>query len=181
MDRHIGLKWNEKLREAIEDAMRRLIFIHGLFGNSQGVKATLLRGLYPDVLTPDFVGGLDERMAQLETCLEPDTGWTIVGSSFGGLMGALYTCQQPDRVRKLVLFAPALIWPAFAENPPGPVGVPTVIYHGTQDEIIPLSVVKTLSEQVFEHLTFNVVEDDHGLYKTVHEVDWTTLLEVREY
>jgi hypothetical protein len=24
-------------------------------------------------------------------------------------------------------------------------------------------------------LTFNTVDDDHGLYKTVHEIDWRTL------
>jgi hypothetical protein len=55
-----------------------------------------------------------------------------------------------------------------------------VVYHGTQDEIIPLAVVKSLSEQVFSRLTFHVVEDDHGLYKTVHDVDWTAVLEVKE-
>jgi len=37
----------------------RLIFIHGLEGSSQGVKATLLRGLFPGILTPDFRGSLE--------------------------------------------------------------------------------------------------------------------------
>ena len=36
----------------------RLIFIHGLEGTSQGVKATLLRGLFPGLLAPDFPGSL---------------------------------------------------------------------------------------------------------------------------
>jgi pimeloyl-ACP methyl ester carboxylesterase len=154
----------------------RLLFIHGLYGSSQGVKATLLREQYPGVLTPDFAGSLDERMASLESVLAEKEGWTLVGSSFGGLMAALYTCRHPTRVRKQVLLAPALVWPDFAQEPPAPVGVPTVIYHGTRDELIPLQHVQALAEQVFTNLDFHVVDDDHGLYETVHALDWAQVL-----
>ena len=46
-----------------------LIFLHGLEGTSQGAKATLLRGLFPGMLTPDFSGSLEERMATLKPIL----------------------------------------------------------------------------------------------------------------
>ena len=154
----------------------RLLFIHGLMGSSQGVKATLLQGLFPGMLTPDFAGSLDERMAQLETLLAGKTDWQIIGSSLGGLMAALFATSQPERVAKLVLLAPALIWPDFAQSPPDPVDVPTVIYHGTQDDLIPLTQVKPLSEKIFVNLIFHVVDDDHGLYKTAHEIDWKGVL-----
>jgi pimeloyl-ACP methyl ester carboxylesterase len=154
-----------------------LIFLHGLESSSQGIKATLLRGLFPHIVTPDFSGSLDERMSQLRAILGGKTNWTMVGSSFGGLMAALFSCQRPRQVRKLVLLAPALIWPDFASSPPDPISVPTIIYHGVKDEIIPLIVVRKLAEQVFLDLTFHVVDDDHGLYETVHSIDWVALLE----
>lgn len=154
----------------------RLIFIHGLEGTSQGVKATLLRGLFPGMLTPDFSGSLDERMAALEAILDEGEGWTVVGSSLGGLMAALYTCLHPHRLRKQVLLAPALILPDFARDPPPPVDVPTIIYHGSRDALIPLALVRPLAERVFTDLAFNIVDDDHGLYQTVHAIDWEAVL-----
>jgi hypothetical protein len=153
-----------------------LIFLHGLEGTSQGAKATLLRGLFPGMLTPDFSGSLEERMATLKPILGNHEIWTIVGSSFGGLMAALFTCQRPVQVRKLVLLAPALILPQFASSNPTPVNVPTIIYHGRQDQIIPLDPTRRLAYQVFQNLDFHEVDDDHGLHKTVVEIDWPVLL-----
>ncbi len=155
----------------------RLIFIHGLNGSSQGVKANLLRALYPQMSIPDFPGSLEERMDKLAAILSNGIGWTLVGSSFGGLMAALYACRYPDRIRRQILLAPALIWPDFASDPPDPIDVPTVIFHGRKDSLIPLSAVRPLAQQVFNHLTFNEVEDDHGLYETVIALDWAALLE----
>ena len=153
-----------------------LIFLHGLEGSSQGVKARLLRSLFPGILTPDFSGSLEERMAQLSFILGDQHGWTLIGSSLGGLMGALFTCQRPRQVKRLVLLAPALIWPDFAAAPPGPVKAPATIYHGRHDRLIPLEAVRRLAHQVFQNLTFIEVDDDHGLYKTVHAIDWPALL-----
>ena len=150
-----------------------LIFIHGLYGTSQGVKATLLRERYPHIVIPDFPGDLETRMEKLEGVLSPKMDWIIIGSSFGGLMGALYSFRHPERVRKLVLFAPAIIWGDF---PDSPIDIPTVIIHGEQDEIVPLDQTRTLAERLFTNLDFRVVEDDHGLYKTVHALDWDAVL-----
>jgi len=153
-----------------------LIYIHGLEGTSHGTKATLLRGLFPEMLIPDFRGSLDERMITLETLLGAEREWTIIGSSFGGLMGAMFTCQCPHQVRKLVLLAPALIWPDFADHLPEPVEVATVIYHGKRDSIVPLKPVRALAQQVFTNLDFRVVEDEHSLRQTIHAIDWHRLL-----
>ncbi|MFH1908213.1 MAG: alpha/beta fold hydrolase [Chloroflexota bacterium] len=155
----------------------RLIFLHGLESSSQGEKAVLLHSLFPGISTPDFTGSLAERMAQLYPILGDKTGWTIIGSSFGGLMGALFTCQHPQQVRKLILLAPALSLPEFAEHLPPPVDVPTIIIHGTQDEVVPLVPVRALAEKVFRNLDYHIVDDDHRLHKTVHEIDWRLLLE----
>ena len=158
------------------NAPKQLIYLHGLFSDSSGVKATLLRGLFPGILTPDFSGPLEERMALLNSLLMDSSGWTIVGSSFGGLMGALFTCQRPHQVEKLVLLAPALIWPDFAAAPPQPVDVPVIVYQGSRDEQIAPQEVERLARLVFTNLTYHLVDDDHGLYKTVHSLNWQELL-----
>ena len=115
-------------------------------------------------------------MDKLVPILTGKSDWVIVGSSFGGLMGALFTCQHPERVQKLVLLAPALAWPDFADDPPAPISVPTVVYHGRGDTVVPLEPVRALCEQVFTDLAFNVVDDDHRLRKTVQNIDWPALL-----
>ena len=155
---------------------QRTIFLHGLEGSSQGVKATLLRQLFPGLLTPNFNGPLEERMAALNAILGKRRGWTIIGSSFGGLMGAIFTCQHPRQVKKLILLAAALPWPDFANQPPDPVSVPVLMFHGSRDQIVPLEPARRLAEQIFPNLTFQVVDDDHGLYKTVHSLNWQELL-----
>jgi pimeloyl-ACP methyl ester carboxylesterase len=166
------------LRESmsIMNPPKRLIYLHGLFSDSSGVKATLLRGIFPGILTPDFSGPLEERMDLLNSLIMDTSGWTIVGSSFGGLMGALFTCQRAAQVDKLVLLAPALIWPDFALSPPQPVDVPVVVYQGSRDEHVPAQEVERLARLAFTNLTFHLVNDDHGLYKTVHSLNWRELL-----
>ncbi len=154
----------------------RLIFIHGLEGSSQGVKAALLRGLFPHILTPDFRGSLEERMLKLRQILGETQGWKMIGSSFGGLMAALFACERPEQLDQLVLLAPALVWPDFANHAREPVNVPTIVYHGLKDELLPLQLVRALAESTFSDLDFRVVDDDHGLYRTVHAIDWPEIL-----
>jgi pimeloyl-ACP methyl ester carboxylesterase len=128
------------------------------------------------MLTPDFDGDLSERMAQLRAILGNETGWTLIGSSLGGLMAALFATQRPGQVRKLVLLAPALTLPDFAKNLPAPISVLTVVVHGTRDELLPLEAGRELAEKVFMNLTYIVVDDDHRLHKTAEELDWKSLL-----
>ena len=156
----------------------RIVFIHGSSGDrSQTYKARILRGLFPGMLTPDFDGELPERMAQLRAILGNKTGWTLIGSSLGGLMAALIATQAPGQLRKLILLAPALTLPRFSVIPPASIDIPTVIIQGTQDELIPLRVARELAEKAFTHLTYLVVEDDHRLHKTAKTLDWKSLLE----
>ena len=79
------------------------VFIHGLEGSSQGTKSRYLRQLFPDLIPPDFKGQLAERMVQLETLLESTANLVLIGSSLGGLMAAIYTCQHPERMHQLIL------------------------------------------------------------------------------
>jgi pimeloyl-ACP methyl ester carboxylesterase len=154
-----------------------ILFIHGSSGDkSQTYKARILRGIFPEMLTPDFTGDLPERMEQLEAILGTETGWTLVGSSLGGLMAALFAMQHPDQVYKLVLLGPALTLPGFTRSLASQIAIPTIIVQGTQDEFIPLEPTRKLAEKVFLNLTYMVVDDDHRLHKTAEELDWMKLL-----
>jgi pimeloyl-ACP methyl ester carboxylesterase len=154
----------------------RLIFIHGLEGSSLGTKAVFFRSLFPEMLTPDFKGELNERMQVLDSLLGKEEGWTIIGSSLGGLMAASFTCQHPEQVRKLILLAPALCLPEFSSKVLKPIDVPTIIYHGKQDTIVPLEETCKLAEKAFNDLMFFKVDDDHRLEKTVLELNWRELV-----
>jgi pimeloyl-ACP methyl ester carboxylesterase len=153
-----------------------IIFLHGLVSSGQGFKGNLFRRIFPHALTPDFTGSLEERLTQLYPLIGDRSGWTIIGSSFGGLMATIFTWKQPDQVRKLILLAPALILPEFNQQSDPHIEVPTVIYHGKRDDIIPLEPLRAICEGVFVDLTFNVVDDDHRLHKTVQSLDWPALV-----
>ncbi len=152
------------------------VFIHGLEGSSQGTKSRYLRQLFPDILTPDFRGPLETRMTQLEALLESTSNLTLIGSSFGGLMAAIYTCQHIARMQQLILLAPALANDAFVPFHDCRVEVPARVYHGTQDDVVPLEPVRAVAQKVFTRLTFEDVVDDHFLSKTLTVIPWTQLM-----
>ena len=155
----------------------RLIYLHGLESDSNSGKARQFREWFPGMLTPDFKGSFEERMTQLEPILAGKDGWTLIGSSFGGLMGTVYTCKHPTQVRKLILLAPALLREPFGSHLDlEPVSVPTIIIHGTLDDVVPLGPVREIAQRLFTNLTYHIVEDDHRLHKTAQEMDWKTIL-----
>ena len=155
----------------------QLIYLHGSESNSQSGKARLFREWFPGMLTPDFTGSLTERMDQLLTILSNKTDWTLIGSSYGGLMGTLFTLDHTPQVRKLILLAPALtLEPLASRSNPQPVSVPTVLIHGTLDTVVPCEPVRDIALKLFTNLSVYTVEDDHRLHKSVHELDWKNIL-----
>ena len=152
------------------------MFIHGLESNNQGTKAVYFRKHFPDMLTPNFPGSLDERMADLRALLSGKRDITLVGSSFGGLMASIFVMENEPRVKRLVLLAPAVNLMEFSPYRDRKIQVPVHIYHGRQDEVIPLEDVQGVARQVFSDLTFHAVDDDHYLHKTFEKIEWDRLL-----
>jgi pimeloyl-ACP methyl ester carboxylesterase len=128
------------------------------------------------MLTPDFSGSFDERMEQLHPILGSRQDWTIIGSSYGGLMGSVFTCKHPNQVRKLILLAPALMLPEFTSEHFAPIDIPTVLVHGTQDDVVPPAAVKKIAQNVFTKLEYISVDDGHRLHKAFEELDWENIL-----
>lgn len=155
----------------------RLLFIHGLEGSSRGFKATLLRQLFPGMVIPDFTGDFWQRMAALEQVIGDTTGWTIAGSSLGGLMAAVFACQHPQQVDRLILLAPALAVLDLEQYPLPPYPGPVTIYHGRMDEVVSVHRTQDVAEQLFPNLEFHVVDATHDLNAFVQTLDWPALVE----
>lgn len=155
----------------------RIIYLHGSDSSSQSGKARQFAEKFPGMVTPDFTGEFDERMAQLKTIIGRKKNWVIIGSSLGGLMGTVFTCQKPTQVRKLILLAPALIKDPFGSYLDlEPVSVPTTVIHGTADDVVPLDEAREYAEKFFTNLKYIVVDDGHRLQKAFGELNWEEIL-----
>lgn len=152
------------------------LFIHGLESNNQGTKAVYFRKNFPGMLTPNFPGPLEERMAKLEAILSGQNDLLLVGSSFGGLMASIFAMEHEARMRRLILLAPAINLMEFTAYREKKLSMPVHLYHGRQDEVIPLEEVRKVARQVFSDLTFHAVDDDHYLHKTFETIEWGALL-----
>jgi predicted esterase len=155
------------------------LFIHGLESSNQGTKSVYFRERFPDMMIPNFPGDLDERMAKLRTLLEGKEDIRLVGSSFGGLMATLFAMEAEGRMDRLILLAPAIHrFDELGKAENAPTRILTRIYHGTNDEVIPISKVRKISKKLFLNLSFHPVDDDHFLHNTFKTLDWHHLLKV---
>jgi len=152
--------------------MTTRVFLHGLESSNQGTKSIYFREKYPDMIIPNFTGDLDTRMARLNEILAGKSELILVGSSFGGLMASLYAIDHKDRVKRLILLAPALNWIALNLNPLPRISSPVRIYHGKNDEVVPLKIVEEIAKKIFQDLAFTVLDDDHFLHIFFPKIDW---------
>jgi len=157
----------------------KIIFIHGYESSGQGFKGNYLRSIFPNIITPDFTGELLERMEQLRNVLKAEKKWIFIGSSFGGLMGTLYMMENPDKVEKAVLMAPALVSPLIPEDfKLNKIEIPVVIFHGKNDEVVPLDPVRKFAENYFKKFEYYLVDDDHRLHATTKSIEWEKILKI---
>lgn len=155
----------------------RIIYLHGSDSNSQSGKARQFAEKFPGMVTPDFTGEFEERMKQLKKIIGRKKGWTIIGSSLGGLMGTVFTCEKPTYVRKLILLAPALMKEPFGSYLNlEPVSVPTTVIHGTADDVVPLDEAREYAEKLFTNLKYIIVDDGHRLQEAFKELNWEEIL-----
>jgi pimeloyl-ACP methyl ester carboxylesterase len=144
-----------------------ILFAHGLESGPIGRKSQALLDAGYEVIAPDGRGcDLAQRVAGLVAALvAAEHPPLVVGSSFGGIAGlvaALVAAERGVVVPGLVLCAPALMLPP----PDGTVEglwcpAPTIIVHGTRDEVIPIEVSRRFAREHGARL--REVDDDHGL------------------
>ncbi len=151
-----------------------IIFAHGLEGSPNGSKIQSMRNYGIEVIAPDFQGmPLIERVELLEKISldYADKKPILGGSSYGGLTAAIVATRFPERFSGLLLCAPAL----HLKEPPiddstmlvAPKGMPTVIIHGIDDDIVPISCsIEYAEKSGNEIIEFNQVHDGHRLSKS---------------
>ena len=154
-------------------------FIHGLDSSSRGTKGSFFRERYPEMILEDYSGPLEERMAKLERDLAGKGNLILVGSSYGGLMAALFACSNETRVRRLILLAPALGHADFDVYSRRPLQIPVTLYHGCFDTVVPPEPTRLIAARLFGNLDHHIVEDDHDLHRIFPKLDWDGLLEVQ--
>jgi pimeloyl-ACP methyl ester carboxylesterase len=159
--------------------MATRVFIHGLESSSRGTKGVFFRERYPDIIIEDFDGTLEQRMDKLNSLVYDKSSLIMVGSSYGGLMAAIYAFNNQERVKKLILLAPALVFKEFEPYLEKRTDTAVIIYHGKRDDVVPLTPVYEIARKVFKDLTFHMVDDDHFLSRTFKSIDWDKLLDKR--
>lgn len=144
----------------------KILFLHGLESGPHGSKYQALKETFGEVLAPDCSGVKDEKKRLVIIQQEISrAGWPflVVGSSMGGLMALLLQQENPGQVAGLVLCAPAIHRPS-AKNLDLHKLPPTVVIHGTEDDVVPLEVSRPFGKRLI------IVDDDHRLSKSMAEI-----------
>ena len=152
------------------------VFIHGLESSGQGTKGTYFRKRYPDMIIENYPGNLGDRMDKLCGILTDKRDLVLVGSSYGGLMAAMYACNNEHQIKRLILLAPALNLEEFKPYLTREIEVPVILYHGSRDDVVPLKPVHGIASKIFQNLSHHIVDDDHPLSETFTSFDWDNLL-----
>jgi Lysophospholipase len=154
----------------------QLVFIHGLESTAQGTKGQFFRQFFPQMIIEDYTGDFATRMRKLDTLFSGKNDLILVGSSYGGLMATQYAIDNEDKVKKMILLAPALNLPEFKPPVHAKLPLSVIIYHGNNDNIVNPQVVKKIALKYFSNLEHHLVDDDHSLHKTFPILDWKKLL-----
>ncbi len=148
-----------------------LVWAHGLWGSPNGSKVTAIRESGIEVISPDFNEmELVDRVELLKETI--DIGDVVLaGSSWGGLACALTAQEKPEKLRGLLLLAPALHYPEHPNDVPekliAPNSVPVTIIHSTTDDIVPISASKDYIERSGNNVQLIEVEDSHVLKESI--------------
>ncbi|WP_457576151.1 alpha/beta fold hydrolase [Desulfomarina sp.] len=151
--------------------MGQIYFLHGLDSSGQGTKGTYFTTYYPRVQCPDFYGSLKERLEALTEICRGKTGLTLIGSSYGGLMATCFAVTAPERIKQLILLAPALNYESYSP-PEKKLDTPVTLIIGRNDTVTPPDLVIPMAEKTFKNLVVQVEDDDHMLHRSFAQIDW---------
>ena len=148
-----------------------LVWAHGLWGSPNGSKVTAVRASGIEVISPDFNEmELVDRIELLEKTIQIGDV-VLAGSSWGGLACALTAQKKPDKLKGLLLLAPALHYPEPPNDNPdkliAPDGIPVTIIHSKTDDIVPINASKDYVKRSGNNVNLIVVEDNHVLENSI--------------
>lgn len=128
------------------------------------------------MIIEDFTGTFKTRMDKLNNILAGKSNLILVGSSYGGMMACAFSCRMPEKIKKLILLAPALNHMSPESYRGKKLDFPVTIYHGDRDDVVPPGPVHEIARTLFTDLTYHLVADDHSLHSTFAGLDWDSLL-----
>ena len=147
-------------------------FAHGKESGPWGDKiqhlAAIAKACGFEVESPDysFTKNQEERVEMLLALNPQADNLILVGSSMGGYVSAVASDQlKPDG---LFLMAPAFYVPFYNEQNPKPYASKTIIVHGENDEIIPVSHSKKYADEYDVEL--HVLNSDHRLKSAITDI-----------
>jgi pimeloyl-ACP methyl ester carboxylesterase len=155
-----------------------LIWAHGLWGSPNGSKITAIRDSGIEVISHDFNDmELIDRVELLEKTMEVGNV-VLAGSSWGGLACALAAQRKSDKLKGLLLLAPALHYPEPPNNNPedlvAPKEVPVTIIHSIEDDIVPISASKDYIKRSGNNIKLIEVNDNHVLENSIELIIFET-------
>lgn len=152
-----------------------IFFLHGLDSSSKGTKGRFFTDNFPQVISSDFTGTLTNRLEQLHQLCSESTDITLIGSSFGGLMATCFAVSHPEKIRQLILMAPALNYANF-KPPLKKLHAQTLVVIGKDDVVTPPNLVIPLAEATFSNLEIQLPDDDHLLHQSFEQLDWKSYI-----
>ncbi|MDJ0841921.1 MAG: alpha/beta fold hydrolase [Acidobacteriota bacterium] len=149
-----------------------LYYLHGRDSSPQGFRAEYLRNHFPDIIAPELKPDVIERRAVIDPLIKPEA--VLIGSSMGGMTALDFVGRFPEKVKAMVLLAPAVGFTdpafqtpeilAFVNNLVVPPGVPATVIAALGDEVIPLASIKALvSRSKGAEIVYHEVDDTHSL------------------
>jgi pimeloyl-ACP methyl ester carboxylesterase len=157
----------------------QIILSHGSDSGPDATKVSVLaafaENLGWDTQRPDyreedtrgFAGSIDPRVARLVAAIDTlDQPPVLVGSSMGSFVSGLASLQR--QVAGLFLLATPSEIPGYRQAFDLRAGVPTLLYHGWQDDICPPEGMLAFAQR--KRLPLVVVDDDHRLGASVDHI-----------
>lgn len=178
---------NDSTQNIQDSSQSPLLFLHGLKGSPQGTKSVFLRKKFPDVIIPELIGDVTQRMEVVHDRIKKPS-W-LVGSSMGGLCALLFAMQKPKLVKGMVLLAPAVglidetnvpeLDLQIARSTFIPQEIPAVVMAARQDQTIPLRSIQEMIQRSpdLDKIQLIEIDEDHSLNNSL-EIMLSSLLRI---
>jgi len=154
--------------------MTTVVFSHGQESGPWGTKiramAELAKGLSCDVTSIDYQGIADpaERVEKLKREAGAiDDRLILVGSSMGGHVAT--AAADELGAAGLFVLAPAYFMPGLESMTPEPPGIPILIVHGWQDDVVPVDNSIRFARSCAA--TLHLVDGDHRLTANIDDIN----------
>ena len=149
------------------------MFLHGMESSPLGTKSRLIKSHYPDCMIPTLSPDIHERSVVITEMVKKPV--CIIGSSLGGLSALLYAMSSPDKVKGMILIAPAVGFfdeTVFNDQDKElirrtyiPAGIPCTVMVGKRDDVIPQADIEAMIARSPDQTNIKVIkqDDDHTL------------------